>query len=343
MSDYIPNTFPTPNNIVDRIMWLLTDPELRVLIYMTRHILGWTSSMKSHQARISLSRFVDGYTTEAGVHFPGCGLSKNAVRDALKSLEQFKIVAEAGKRNNDGTLWKLAFMETNKVDEDGLKKRAEEKAAKNQKRIVKATVAALEKRQEPDQEIEGVPSDDTPVGGTVPRYTGVPSDDTEGVPSDDTNKPMKPNNKPITTTRTGAREDLPPIHVVDKPETKGKPQGEARETYIFALQQSWGVTNKTAQMLFSHMWGTSKDQARMDNPIEKPLHIDQVYDFAKWWKSQFPKLSMPMAADKLPDWIVKYHATGRKPQLLTPIDVVSSAKPTPPAEMYDPFASEESA
>lgn len=342
MSDYIPNTFPTPNNIVDRIMWLLTDPELRVLIYMTRHILGWTSSMKSHQARISLSRFVDGYTTESGVHFPGCGLSKNAVRDALKSLEQFKIVAEAGKRNNDGTLWKLAFMETNKVDEDGLKKRAEEKAVKNQKRIVKATEAALEKRQETDPETEGVPSDDTPVGGTVSRYTGVPSDDTEGVPSDDTNKHMKPNNKPIKDfpvrdtgeIRVLQKEDIVPD--ADIPFAKHDPEIDAAaeqereaqadiampELEWEPMEQAVGQVFKAykgkANNIINMLWGRSKTGKWAAGNLDEPMSHTELLRFGNWHKSShlaWRDLST-MSAEDLQSHIMQFRVEAKKKQEL---------------------------
>jgi len=55
-SNYIPNSFQTPNVLVDEIMPLLTPQEWLVLSFATRHILGWHDRIHERRAPISLSR-----------------------------------------------------------------------------------------------------------------------------------------------------------------------------------------------------------------------------------------------------------------------------------------------
>lgn len=43
MSDkvYVPNTFPTPNDLIDMVMPVVSDPAFRIVMLITRHTLGW--------------------------------------------------------------------------------------------------------------------------------------------------------------------------------------------------------------------------------------------------------------------------------------------------------------
>lgn len=92
MSKIVPNTFQTPNLYVDRLMPLLTDAELRILIYMTRRILGF----QRREDKISLSQFTTGLIlTSNNEHLDyGAGVSKEAARTALDNLVKFNIVTQ---------------------------------------------------------------------------------------------------------------------------------------------------------------------------------------------------------------------------------------------------------
>ena len=83
MSKIVPNSFQTPNLYVDRLMPLLTDIELRVLVYMTRRILGFNR----REDQISLSQFTDGLiSTKNGEQLDyGAGVSKEAARPARRA------------------------------------------------------------------------------------------------------------------------------------------------------------------------------------------------------------------------------------------------------------------
>src|SRR5262245_9191416 len=92
MSKVIPNSFQTPNLYIDRLMPLLTDPELRILIYMTRRIIGF----HKREDAISLSQFTDGIVLRTGERLDyGAGVSKDAARSALASLTKFNVIVMA--------------------------------------------------------------------------------------------------------------------------------------------------------------------------------------------------------------------------------------------------------
>lgn len=92
MSKILPNTFQTPNLYVDRLMPLLTDAELRILIYMTRRILGF----QRREDKISLTQFTHGLTSTSNSERLdyGAGVSKEAARTALENLVKFNIVTQ---------------------------------------------------------------------------------------------------------------------------------------------------------------------------------------------------------------------------------------------------------
>ena len=56
MSDLRPNTFQTPNEYVDKYLYLLTSDECKVLLYAVRRIFGFNKD----QDRIAVSQFADG-------------------------------------------------------------------------------------------------------------------------------------------------------------------------------------------------------------------------------------------------------------------------------------------
>ena len=137
----VPNTFQTFNVYVDRAMELLTDPELRVLIFATRHILGWQSNITNRTAEISISMFVNGYTDKHDNYYGGCGCSRNTVIQATESLVQFGFFDRVGKATPRGQRWQLSDRD---IDWAALEARRNEKQAKNKDRVKKATAAAQE-------------------------------------------------------------------------------------------------------------------------------------------------------------------------------------------------------
>lgn len=141
-TQYIPNSFQTPNQVIDELMFLLTDSEFRVLMFAIRHILGWKKKIGKRRAAMSISLFVNGFKYQddngAWHEYSGCGVKEGAVRQALASLEEFKVLRSFGGVNHDGREWELAFMTTDDVNLSALKERAREKGLKGKERMESA-------------------------------------------------------------------------------------------------------------------------------------------------------------------------------------------------------------
>jgi hypothetical protein len=206
----LPNTFQTPNFLVDQLMFYLTSPETVVLLYAIRQILGYQDKIEMRRARISLSRFAH------------CGLGQQAIRSAIKGLGEYKILEAVGEPTEDGQMYELQQNE-DEIDWDGLTKRREEKETQQSSRTSKATSASLEAR--------GITSDDR---GNVGRNTPPTSDVTGGVTSDVDNK-TNPINPPSNPKDSGAEAPSAP---------KGKKTHE-RDTRLDhpAILLVRGVTN----------------------------------------------------------------------------------------------------
>jgi len=136
MSDnkYIPRTFQTPNAHVDELMHLLSGNEFKLLIFATRHILGWQDKISSRKANISLSMFEKGFTTKDGTHYNGCGLAKGTIISNLAPLAKFNILIPVGKATNAGQKYEL----TTNPDTNGLTERHNESKTSKQKQTAKA-------------------------------------------------------------------------------------------------------------------------------------------------------------------------------------------------------------
>lgn len=90
MSDLlIPNNTQIPNIIFDKLMYRLGDAEFRVLMYICRRTYGF----QRQSDQISYSQFVSGIIKKDGTRLDGgCGVGKNAVSLALKSLIDLNII-----------------------------------------------------------------------------------------------------------------------------------------------------------------------------------------------------------------------------------------------------------
>ncbi|HEX2905893.1 MAG TPA: hypothetical protein VHO69_03485 [Phototrophicaceae bacterium] len=184
---FIPNSFQMPNVFIDDLMFLLTDTEWRVLCYMTRHILGWQDKIAERQRHMSLMMFVNGFG-----EYPGCGLSKPAVKAALDSLAEFGLIERIGKPTTSGQLWRLAF-DGPSINWEGLQQRQEEKSANGQKRTAKA------------RSTKGGKSD-LPVSGTNrQRLVGL----TGGGQSDKPNQTQAQTQKKDSLTAAESEENTP--------------------------------------------------------------------------------------------------------------------------------------
>jgi hypothetical protein len=138
----LPNTFQTPNEYVDRAMQYLENNELRVLIFGTRHILGWQDRLDKRTAIMSLTMLVDGFITEEGNHFAGCGLSRPAAKKALDSLAQFGFFEKVGKPTRKGQEWRLGKA----IKWNDLENRHAKITETKKGKIAKAAQASKEKR-----------------------------------------------------------------------------------------------------------------------------------------------------------------------------------------------------
>lgn len=183
MSKILPNTFMCFNVYVDRAMQHLTDSELRVLLFATRHILGWQDKIADRRGHISMTMFTNGFTStnDEGVTsvYAGCGLGESAVRSACNSLCAFTLLVKVGYPSDKGQQWQLG--ET--PDWESLEQRTADRETKRKQQVEKATQVAVSKR-------EGVTLDDTPLtlneGGTSNDTPPVTLNDTTPLTSDDT-------------------------------------------------------------------------------------------------------------------------------------------------------------
>ena len=102
-----PNVFQTPNELADKWMAILSDPELRVLLYIVRRTLGFSKDADP----ISIKQFTDGITTRDGrVLDSGCGVkSRTSVVKALTSLEARDLIISEKREREDGSALPTVF------------------------------------------------------------------------------------------------------------------------------------------------------------------------------------------------------------------------------------------
>ena len=171
----VPNTFVTFNEYVDRALAHITDAELRVLLFATRHIMGWQDKVSSRTSCLSLSMFEHGFEytdrkTGDPRRFGGCGLGRPAISRALKSLEQLGFIERAGYLQDKGQMWRLG----DDPDWDRLEQRTAERNVVNRKRTANASAARMSKvvvTSDVTPREETASTDDPDDGGSnVGRY-----------------------------------------------------------------------------------------------------------------------------------------------------------------------------
>lgn len=169
-NDLKPNFFQTPNIYVDVLMPLLTPEEFMVLMFAVRRTLGF----HKRQDRISMSQFCTGTIKNGDAKDDGTGLSPNAVRNALRKLELYRILTKVDDNNpplNEGGMYEIQFS-SKTIDWAGLEKRYEDWATANSKRAVKG--AETRRRMNPllyDE--QGGSSDEPPYLGVEKNVSEV--------------------------------------------------------------------------------------------------------------------------------------------------------------------------
>lgn len=181
----VPNTFQTFNFYVDRAMELLTDSELRVLLYATRHIMGWQDRVEKRTGAISLTMFENGFTTKDGQHYGGCGLGRHAIAKAVDALVNFGFLERDGEPTADGQAYRIP---TGKIEWQKLEDRKQETTDKAKKQTSNATAKRLEGGSSNDTST----SNDTSGGSsndTMQGDVGRTESNTSSNPSSKTNTP----------------------------------------------------------------------------------------------------------------------------------------------------------
>src|SRR5919202_531960 len=91
-----PTTTPVPDVVFDRLMPVLSDGELRVLLYIMRRTFGF----KKQSDNISIKQLVQGITTRNGkVLDHGTGASRASVVRALRGLTKKGIIVAQRNRS----------------------------------------------------------------------------------------------------------------------------------------------------------------------------------------------------------------------------------------------------
>lgn len=179
-----PNTFQTSNLYVDRAMELLTDSELRVLLYATRHIMGWQDKIEKRTGAISLAMFENGYTTKGGQRYGGCGLGRAAIIKAVESLVKFGFMERSGQPTEDGQAYQIP---TDKIDWRALENRHAKNTTKAKQQTAKATAV----RKQGGTSNDTGTSDDTPTGTSDDTVRGNVGRTESNTSSNSSSNPLK--------------------------------------------------------------------------------------------------------------------------------------------------------
>ena len=144
-SEFIPNSFQTPNAYVDGYLHLLTGEEWKTLTYAIRRILGF----QKRRDRISYSQFAGGIVDSDGNRLDwGCGLSVDTLRRTLANLTRYGFLirtADNDPRTNEGAEYGLQ-LDDSRIARSALLARGREKREANRKRTRKAVRVLLAKR-----------------------------------------------------------------------------------------------------------------------------------------------------------------------------------------------------
>lgn len=166
-SDFIPNSYQTPNAYVDKFMAYLTPEEWMVLSYFVRRIFGFNK----RQDNIAYSQVMNGITTKGGEQLDaGTGLGMTAVKNAIRNLKYFNLIVEVAPNNahqNKGPLYALQ-LDSELVNLQAIKDRKAEVERKHAAKMSKArqSIRPPSSEQTPINPLEGPPIN--PLEGPPP-------------------------------------------------------------------------------------------------------------------------------------------------------------------------------
>lgn len=106
----IPSYTQVPDLLFDILLPYLSDPELRVLLYIIRRTFGF----KKDRDNISLQQITEGIVRRDGERLDyGCGVGKTAAIKAVKGLVEKNIIAKqnnrSDERGDEATTYTLVF------------------------------------------------------------------------------------------------------------------------------------------------------------------------------------------------------------------------------------------
>ena len=194
--ELIPNTFQSPNFIVDDgIMALLDGDEVKLLLAIQRRVLGWADKRAKRQDNISLSQLEE-----------MTGLSRPTVVKKLEQLENANLIARAEQpASNSGTLWELNVGQLGPVNKDYLLDRARQRREANKRKSMALVASKNANAEDKGGSCDEPPlRDQTEQGGKphelvngVNQLTALTTSSKRGLPqvvnAINTQNPIKPN------------------------------------------------------------------------------------------------------------------------------------------------------
>lgn len=309
MSKVYANTFQTFNVYVDRAMEHLTDAELRVLLYATRHIMGWQDKITSRTACMSLPMFERGFTVthDDGTQstYGGCGLSRAVVSKTLNSLEALGFLERAGFEQDKGQRWRLA----EQPDWATLEARSAKRDEANKKRTAKATASRKTRGSNVGRtHLDGVvTSDDT---STEEGQNGVvTSDDTMVVTSDVPKQTQDQTHEYKDSATAGA------VAASDDGKVIPFAVGAKRNPWYDAVSKVWEYRGAMNGAMVKMLQGQSDAPAWKIGNVAVAMTPDDVLDWAAWYRKtelkNNPDLNMLEDRMKIASSIERWDAIGR--------------------------------
>lgn len=302
---YIPNSFQTPNALVDELMPYLTPEEFVVLSYATRHILGWEDTLAKRSRPMSLEFFINGI--EGNPYVNGCGLSKPAVMKALDGLTQFGLMDKIGPVTEAGQEWGLSYA-TGQFDMEGLIQRRDEKRERGRQRT------QLARESNPKNGVVS-PTD----RGSVPLTGGGQSDRPAAVSPTDTIKHTSQTHS--QTQSTGALAPVPPRRRSSTKKTcrllsKAVNDDKGQNPYWniicrHSLKTEWRDFTPAEQNV--HRGRLQSILNALDGlDAEQPITPEELTDAYKWFRHEHPDADYPAGETTVATMLTNYRATIRK-------------------------------
>lgn len=285
MSEFLPNSFQTPNAYIDRFMHLLTAEEWKVLSYAARRIFGFGK----RQDRISLSQFTGGVVDrKAGRRLDyGTGLSKSGVLHALAGLTQYGLLLEIEKGSitaNTAALYELQ-LDSERVDLAGLEARAASRRTTNARRTGDARTRRAENLVCVTDEVPNLVSGTDEASSVGQTRAGL-SDRQGLVCGTDTQKPVR---KPVENQRDGRASDdaPPPPRKRTRTERKPRPRDLVFEALAEATGIDWNVCEEVDRHQLNQVAAKLREtQKKPDAEIAEDVRYTESYYRRTDWRGK---------------------------------------------------------